>query len=128
MKITIDIPDPYDNPCTRCMNNPMNNPHASGTCCCSLPDMYMKRTTINSDRWMYTPTVTTSTMRDATAEEEQSVTDYIRSISTSTGVNFWDLSTSDSSMFNTTTTTYSSGGPIVSVEAPKFTGDVAYIN
>ena len=103
MKITIDVPDLYDNPCARCSNNPMNNPHASGSCCCSLPDMYMKRTVIDSDRWMYETTTTTSG-------------------------SYRDLCTSDSSMFNTTTTTYSSGGPIVSVEAPKFTGDVAYIN
>lgn len=50
MKITIDIPDTspsglffneqtYRNPCERCMNNPKNNPNASGMCNCALPYM-----------------------------------------------------------------------------------------
>ena len=30
----------YYNPCENCMNNPKNNPNASGICCCSLPDLY----------------------------------------------------------------------------------------
>jgi len=30
---------PEDHPCTHCSNNSANG--GSGTCCCSLPDMYM---------------------------------------------------------------------------------------
>lgn len=29
--------------CWNCSNNPMNNPYASGVCCCSLPDQEMIR-------------------------------------------------------------------------------------
>lgn len=29
--------------CMKCSNNPMNNPYASGICCCSLPDQEMIR-------------------------------------------------------------------------------------
>ena len=71
MIVNIDIYEPaikndinytqYENPCARCMNNPANNPLASGTCCCSLPEMYMKGTPINSNRWMYETTTTTTT-------------------------------------------------------------------
>ena len=32
-------------------------------------------------------------MRDATKEEYESVNNYIKSISTETGINFWDLIT-----------------------------------
>lgn len=32
----------YD-PCANCINNPLINPNASGTCCCALPDLYNKR-------------------------------------------------------------------------------------
>ena len=32
-------PSYYDDPCRFCSNNPMNNPHASGFCCCALPAM-----------------------------------------------------------------------------------------
>ena len=27
----------YNNPCETCMNNPQNNPYASGVCNCALP-------------------------------------------------------------------------------------------
>lgn len=27
----------YNDPCEFCQNNPRNNPHASGFCCCALP-------------------------------------------------------------------------------------------
>jgi hypothetical protein len=30
----------YHNPCDKCMNNPKNNPNASGVCHCALPSMY----------------------------------------------------------------------------------------
>lgn len=33
----------YFDPCANCINNPKNNPSASGMCCCSLPDMYNVR-------------------------------------------------------------------------------------
>ena len=106
MKITIDAPDDgwiYGgyNPCAHCPNNAMINPHASGACCCSLPETYRfgryNGTAIDSDRWMYEPTVTTTT----TAPIKNTVTDYIPSISTTTT----NLCTSDSSMFSSTATT-----------------------
>lgn len=33
------VGQPYD-PCEHCMNNPKNNPHASGICSCALPALY----------------------------------------------------------------------------------------
>lgn len=30
----------YNDPCVNCSNNPKNNPYASGSCCCSLPDLF----------------------------------------------------------------------------------------
>lgn len=32
---------PENHPCKHCVNNPANNPNASGLCCCSLPDIWM---------------------------------------------------------------------------------------
>lgn len=32
----------YNNPCANCRNNPVNNPNASGFCCCSLPSMNIR--------------------------------------------------------------------------------------
>lgn len=29
---------PYSDPCVGCPNNPRNNPYATGTCVCSLPN------------------------------------------------------------------------------------------
>ena len=52
MRIVIDIPEiekkdgsnvySYD-PCEKCMNNPRNNPYASGVCNCVLPYMHGKQ-------------------------------------------------------------------------------------
>ena len=46
-KLVFDYPTKYDsynlmgrkynNPCETCMNNPKNNPYASGVCNCALP-------------------------------------------------------------------------------------------
>ena len=36
-------PQGYYDPCEHCMNNPKNNPNASGFCNCSLPDLYRVR-------------------------------------------------------------------------------------
>lgn len=94
MNIIIDIPDKdlsgfffneqtYDNPCERCMNNPKNNPNASGFCNCALPYMSGKQRI----------TCGTTRMRDATIEESTSVNKYIRSISMGTGKNFYDYLT-----------------------------------
>lgn len=89
----------YTDPCAGCMNNPMNNPNASGICCCSLPDMYNKRW-FSADDWSYFTTTTTTThpMRQATTEENESIHDYIRSIATNTGTNFYDSITTATMM------------------------------
>lgn len=41
-EFTITFEEPYYqpkffDPCSNCINNPKNNPNASGNCCCSLP-------------------------------------------------------------------------------------------
>lgn len=41
-EFTVTFDEPYYqpeffDPCYNCGNNPKNNPHASGNCCCSLP-------------------------------------------------------------------------------------------
>ena len=44
-----------DHPCTHCSNNIKNNPHASGTCCCMLPTLWMQR---HNSKWDVVSTTT----------------------------------------------------------------------
>ena len=41
--------------CDNCMNNPKNNPLASGVCCCTLPSMFTGGTqVVTSDKYTVT--------------------------------------------------------------------------
>lgn len=50
-KLTISkhnsISYPEGHPCKNCINNPANNPHASGHCNCVLPDIWNQSEQIN---------------------------------------------------------------------------------
>ena len=35
-EFAVDYPTKYNNPCETCVNNPQNNPYASGVCYCAL--------------------------------------------------------------------------------------------
>jgi len=51
--------NPQPNCCKYCSNNPLNNPYASGICCCSLP--YQTTTNIINEQ-KYTLVVDSNTI------------------------------------------------------------------